>query len=478
MTIGDQKDAYVCYNGADLDFVRSLAEQIESETIDGSKESRRLTVFFDKWDIEPGQSLIDQMNTGMKAARHVVAVLSPEFLAADWPRFEWKHIVAADPNNSRGVLIPILHRDMSIGGSDRIDLCAPFRDLRYIDFRKNAEFRRNFNELIRRIRNQPAERGRRLAPLASTTPVLPTPLRPEASWMPDRVQDVLLSNLLQVTALPARIWGAATECREKKEVWTKAASTEPFVLREKRIYTFADLNHEGTALRAAIDPKTISAESRHDWFIHPDRRLWLMALLNASLNQHMRSLRIKSDGKGRYIFMSEQGGADRRWNLPGRKTGLAVAAKKTAKDGVSTFWVHHGASLAFKRVGNSLYVSVEPHYLFTLDGNVSVDGRSAGKLATLWGGKQQNPDILRNVLFWGCVMAKNHRDIRISTGGEHIVISRVPATTQVDVGVAFDEIRFATLFDKQDDDLAAAAASAEFSTTRDDPEEDDEKPIE
>lgn len=478
MTVLDHKDAYICYNGADLDFVRSLAEQIESDTIDGSEASRGLNVFFDKWDIEAGQSLIDRMNAGMKAARHVVAVLSPEFLQADWPRFEWKHIVAADPNNARGVLIPILLRDQARDGGKRIDLCAPFRDLRYIDFRKPGDFRRSYSELVRRIRNQPAERGRRLAPLASATPVLPTSLRSEVSWLPDQVRDVLISNLLQVTALPARIWGASTDFRDKKEIWSKVPTTEPFVLREKRIYTFADLNKDTTALRAAIHPGTIVPESRHDWFIHPDKRLWLMALMNVALNAHMRKLRIKSDGRGRFLFMPDVNGGDRRWPLPRRKVGPAVAAKKTAKDGVSTFWVHHGASLSFKRVGKNLFISIEPHYLFTVDGAISVDGKSAGKLATIWGGKQQNPDILRNVLFWGTVLAKNHREIRIPTGGEQIVVKRVPATTQLDVGVAFDEIRFASLFDKYDDELAAAAASAEFNTNNHDSEDEDERSFE
>lgn len=149
----EQKDVYICYNGADLDWVKRLAEQIESETIDGNESSRHLTAFFDRWDIAPGQSLIDRMNEGMKSARHVIAVLSPEFLKADWPRFEWKHIVAQDPNNSKGRLIPILLRDRSADGEERIDLCAPFRDLRYIDCRKPAEFKRSFVELIRRVRN-------------------------------------------------------------------------------------------------------------------------------------------------------------------------------------------------------------------------------------------------------------------------------------------------------------------------------------
>ena len=225
MLLTDLKDAYICYNGADLDWVRQLAEHLETETIDGNRQSRALSVFFDKWDIAAGQSIIDRMNDGMESARHVVTVLSPQFLRADWPRFEWKHIVANDPNNTRGVLVPILLRDLTKDGKERIELCAPFRDLRYIDFRKPAEFKRSFVELVRRIRNQPTERGRKLVPLASITPVLPTPFRPEVSWLPDRVQDLLISNLLQVKALPPRIWGADTDYRKRRKSGRSSRTT-------------------------------------------------------------------------------------------------------------------------------------------------------------------------------------------------------------------------------------------------------------
>ena len=64
---------------------------------------------------------------------------------------------------------------------ERIDLCAPFRDLRYIDCRKPGEFKRSFVELIRRVRNLPQERGRRLPPLAASAPILPVTPQPEVS---------------------------------------------------------------------------------------------------------------------------------------------------------------------------------------------------------------------------------------------------------------------------------------------------------
>jgi hypothetical protein len=474
----DIRDAYVCYNSADLDWVRPLAEQLESETIDGSPQSRHLSIFFDKWDIAAGQSLIDRMNQGMESARHVIIVLSPEFLKADWPRFEWKHIVANDPNNTKGTLIPIYLRDVTKDGNERIQICAPFRDLRHIDFRKQIDFRRSFVELVRRIRNQPAERGRKLAPLASITSVLPTPLQPEVAWLPDRVQEVLISNLLLVKELPARIWGAETDHREKKDVWAAAKHAEYFILRDKRLYTFADLNSPTINLRAAVKTSTIAAESRHDWFIHTDKRLWLMSLLNTCLAAHLKSLNIRSDGKGRFLFMPDKDGQDRRWPILGRAKGPTVAAKKTGKDGVSSFWVHHGAVLSFKRIGSNLFISVEPHYLFTIDGAISMEGKSAGKLATIWSGKQQNPDILRNILFWGNVLAKNAGEIRIPTSGDQIVVSRIPASSQLNVGVAYDDIRFGTLFDRDDSELNAAAAGAEFSPTNDEEEDEDEKTFE
>jgi hypothetical protein len=477
MSSDDPKDAYICYNGADIDWVRQLAEQLESETIDGNSQSRRLSVFFDKWDIAPGQSLIDRMNEGMKAARHVVTVLSPEFLKADWPRFEWKNIVASDPNNTRGVLIPVLFRDITQDGKERIELCAPFRDLRYIDFRRPAEFRRSFVELVRRIRNQPAERGRKLAPLASSTPVFPTPFRPEVSWLPDKVQDLLISNLLRVKALPARIWGADTDCRDKQSVWKAVPHNEPFILREKKLFTFADLNSADTKLRTAIRLGTISPESRHDWFIHEDKRLWLMALLNTSLSTHLRWIGIKNDGKGRFLFLPDKAtGGDRFWILPGGQK-RSVAARKVSADGKSSFWVHHGATICFKRIGDNLFIAIEPHYLFTLDGNVSVQGKSAGKLATIWGGKQQNPDILRNVLFWGYVLARNQKEVSLQTGAEPILASRIPASAQLEVGIAFDEVRIGTLFERGDRELDDAASGAEFAG-EDADEDDDEKTFE
>src|SRR5208282_5890134 len=109
----------------------------------------------------------------------------------------------------------------------------PFRDLKYIDFRRHSEFKRSFAELIRRLRDLPPERGRRLPPLVQTAAVLPVASPPQDSWLPDQIPDLLLSNLLPVLSLPTRIWGAKTSLREKSEVWEQVPNADPFILREQ-----------------------------------------------------------------------------------------------------------------------------------------------------------------------------------------------------------------------------------------------------
>lgn len=87
-------DVFLCHNGADKDWVRKLAEQIESETFDGSTNGRTLRVFFDEWDIDIGQNILLRLNKALTASRYVAVVISPEMLQAPWPGLEWTHVVS------------------------------------------------------------------------------------------------------------------------------------------------------------------------------------------------------------------------------------------------------------------------------------------------------------------------------------------------------------------------------------------------
>jgi hypothetical protein len=109
----DTKDAFFCHNKADKDWVRKLGERIEVETIDGNLTSRRLSIFFDEWDIDYGENVVNRMSAGLAGARYVVAVMSPEFFKSNWTNFEWTDVVSEDPCGVKKKLIPILLRDVS-----------------------------------------------------------------------------------------------------------------------------------------------------------------------------------------------------------------------------------------------------------------------------------------------------------------------------------------------------------------------------
>jgi len=467
----EPKDVYLCYNSADQPWVKSLAEQLESETIDGSPTSRRLRVFLDLWDIDSGESLIQKMNEGMKHSSHVVTVLSPEFMRAPWPTFEWTHVVALDPMNAKRRLIPLLLRDVSKDGQERIDLCAPFRGLNYLDFRREENFASEFRKLVRRLRGQQQERGALRPQLASVAPVAGD--ASDESWQPDPVEEVLLSNLLPVESLPTAIWSAETEALENTQVIALVAKAPGFILKEGRLYTFENLKSTGAALRKAVNVQTIGeAITPQEWLRHDDRRKWLMNLLNRCLTGHLSHLAIKKELRGRYFFRPKDGGT-RVWQNHGDKE-REVAALKPNLGGEGHFWVHHAARIGFRRVGDRVFLRVEPTYLFTSDGETPLEGQSTGRLSMMWGGRQKNPDILRNLVFWAKTMARSEQTIRIDTGGQPIVVSAVPATAKVNIGIVGDAVRIGSLMHQLDQELDDAAMDVVVADI--DESEDEEPP--
>lgn len=298
----DYVDVFLCHNGADKDWVRKLGEQIESETFDGTANGRALRVFFDEWDIDVGQNVILRLTQALTASRYVAVVISPEMLAAPWPALEWTHIVADDPTNRRGRIIPVFLRDYSATMEAHAELPAPFKALNWIDFRRPEEFKRSFQKLIRKIRDQPPARGRRRRPLASEPRPEPQPLHKpseEAAAAPDRVGDFVLGNLLPVEDYPTTVWMAPTEAREPKDVRSVVPEAAPFVLQEKHLLTFADLTIDDQPLRDVIDETHIVSHPVGEWKDDEVRWRWVVALLNRCLRAHFGGLPIRRDTKGR-----------------------------------------------------------------------------------------------------------------------------------------------------------------------------------
>ena len=468
-------DLFLCHNGADKVWVRRLAEQVESETLDGLHGGRKLRVFFDEWDIVPGENFILRINDGLRRARYVAVVLSPEMLAADWPTFEWTSVVADDPANRKGRVIPLFVRDGTEQDGMRVELPAPFKVSNWIDFRDEKAWRQSFQKLIRRVRDMPPQRGRRRAPIA----MLPAPAasivapEPESAAAPDRVADVVLGNLLPVETFPGTVWSGSTRVREAKEVWAAIPDAPPFELQEGRIYTFADLSDLNSPFKALLSANDVKGEAVRSWSRLPAKWRWFMSLLNRSLKRHVIiPVNMGRDDRGRYFF--RPGVEPTRVHRNGADPPRDVAAKKTNEGTGDTFWVHHGAWLQFQTLGDELYLLIEPSYVFTSDGSTPLKGKVVGPLSMKWTGKERNAAILRHIIFWARTLARGMMKIHIDTGAGPIVVSGIPALARTNFGIEFDHIAIGTLMSQVSDELGKVAASVEFGTTED--EDDDETP--
>ncbi|NUQ62196.1 MAG: hypothetical protein HUU20_06895, partial [Pirellulales bacterium] len=382
--------------------------------------------------------------------------------------------VAEDPTNRKGRIIPIFLRDYSATTETYAELPAPFKALNWIDFRRPSDFKRSFQKLIRKVRNQPPMRGRRRRPLTSGAASEPRLLHKPSEEMaaaPDRVSDFVLGNLLPVEDYPTTIWMAPTDAREPKDVREVVQNPMPFVLQEKKLLTFADLSNESEPLRAALDDTKIKSQPVGEWKDDPVRWRWVVALLNRCLRSHFYGLPITRDRKGRYFFLPKDGGK-RVWQN-GNDPERAVADEKTNSVG-EIFWVHQGAKLSFQTLGNSLFVCVEPCYVFTSDGTEILEGKSVGPLSIKWGGKERNAAILRHVVFWARTLTRQSSKIEIATGGAAIKVSAIPAFARTNFGIEFDQIGIGSLIEQAEDELSLAAeAVAALARCEDEDDVDD-----
>jgi hypothetical protein len=466
-------DVLLCHNAADKDWVRQLGAQIESETFDGTSSGRPLRVFFDEWDIDIGQNVLLRLNQGLAVCRYLAVAISPEMLAAPWPTLEWTHVVADDPTNRKGRIVPLFLRDYSAATESFAELPAPFKALNWIDFRQPKEFKRSFLKLVRKIRNQPPARGQKRRPLASSGgPLQLHKPSEEMAAAPDRVSEFILSNLLPVEGYPTTIWMAPTPAREPKEIWSVVEDSSPFILEDKKLLTFADLSNDSEPLRATIDVTQVESQAVGQWTDDPVKWRWVVQLLNKCLKGHFARLPIRRDAKGRYFFLPKDGAA-RVWQN-GNDPERTVADKKTNSLG-NVFWVHHGAKLAFQALGDSMFICVEPLYVFTSDGIHPLEGKTVGPLSIKWGGKERNAAILRHVMFWARTLTKQSAKIEITTGGAPITVSAIPAFSSTRFGVEDDHIGIGSLIQQAEDELAVAAEAAQtaLNPPSDSAEEDD-----
>lgn len=468
-------DIFLCHNRADKPWVRHLGERLEAESIDGSEAGQKIRVFLDEWDIEKGENIVTRLAGALASGALVAAVMSPEFFDSGWTQFEWTDVVARDPANKGGLLLPIRLRDVSLDGSRRIAIPAPFNAINGFDFRSQEQFESVFEDLLRRIRKQPIPRGAGVRPRYSFGVTQRTTNNYEIEAA-ESVDEILVSNLAPITASPPALYMARTTLKNLSEIPPNlGASDISMTLWDGKIVTYADIEDPECVLNAIVDPYSIERLEFERCLKDTDIANQWIALANKSLARVLLKKGVAQDAKKRFYFLPGLDRTDRSVTIGPHQPRL-VAAKKRQHVTGREFWVHYCASIRFRLIGSKVFLRILPSYSFTHDGYESLDNKQAGRYRVIWGGKQDSATVLRQVLFWLQYLSDGHEEFVLETGGEAIRISVMPATALTKFGVRTDHTRIKALVDSPStDELTVVADSTELAeSVEDSTEEADE----
>lgn len=439
---GSLKDIFLCHTGADKDWVRVLGGRLEDRQIN----NRAIEVFFDEWDVDFGENIIAKIDAGLKQSRFVGLVLSPRMVEADWPTAEWQSQVMADPSGKRGKILPLLRHKFDPDSGDPLDMPFVLAPLKRFDFTRDQDFERELERLVRKLSDLPPSRGSRRGNLGSSIAIASA--GQEAA---DVVEEALPSNLFAVLNMPEFLYSDVTHARTKRDVWSAIAgkNVPPFLLYENRLVSFIPPATDNPFRDFLVGSGPLR-EPVTSWLAHPDKRRQLVGLLNGALREHCYHLGIRSPKSGRTEFYCPIFGDGEarafRWGTSGVSAGRSRGlAKMKARPNGTEFGVHMSAGMRFISIGDRLFLIIEPGWLFTTDGVTPLTGKEVGRFSTLWGGKERNAAVLRNVLMWGLLIANGRPEILLNVATDvnpiYVTVQSVPVHTKLGRGIAGDSIR-------------------------------------
>src|SRR5262245_47214655 len=133
-------DVFISYSHADTDFVAALAEKLRASS---------LRVWFDRWELEPGEPWHELLKSALGEARSVLVFIGPTGIGP-WAQDELAYGLNQQLKDPNFRIIPIL------GPGSNPDAIPPLlRTLNYIDLRNlNPE---TFDRLVATLRRQKTE---------------------------------------------------------------------------------------------------------------------------------------------------------------------------------------------------------------------------------------------------------------------------------------------------------------------------------
>jgi len=92
---------FLCHSSKDKEFVEQIAKDLNDHGVD---------VWYDKWEIKVGDSIIQKINSGIEDSSHMGMILSPHSIESNWVKKEFDAGLIKEIDTKKVVLLPILFK--------------------------------------------------------------------------------------------------------------------------------------------------------------------------------------------------------------------------------------------------------------------------------------------------------------------------------------------------------------------------------
>lgn len=424
-------DAFLSYQNADKDQATKLGSRLENER----NGSGNMKIFYAPWDIAPGQNLVDRIDEGLAKAKYFLLMLSPEAIKEGWPTAERAAAILSDPSGRLGRVIPIIVR------SCRIPPLLGFRN--YIDLRDKTKYEQEITRLLCILKGIALPRGTRADGRAALIVEPPASPLVDLNSEPDYVSEEIYGNIFKVTKMPSSIWSAPTKFVSNRNVFDylgRDLIAPPFILRENRLFAFFDLAREMSPFEGVVENYDIISDRIGHWLSDQDYRSWLVQLANDAIRSKCWQLQLRFDSKGKKYYYPQGVLKNEKVNwFPHVRRSARKLIIDYQRDGRTVFFRHRAVGLRFVLLGNSLFLRIDPGWIFSFDGKKLIDGRRRSVLNTKINSRFRNSQVLDETRFWAWLLSEDGKTIKLDLGpGQTIEVDASPIPVRLDRGIFGD----------------------------------------
>ena len=104
------KHFFISYNKADRQWAEWIGWQLEEAGY---------SIVIQAWDMRPGMNFANEMKKAAAECERTIAVLSPDYLDAEFAQSEWLAAFTADPLGKQKKLVPVRVRECELTGLDK-----------------------------------------------------------------------------------------------------------------------------------------------------------------------------------------------------------------------------------------------------------------------------------------------------------------------------------------------------------------------